>query len=69
MIGSRSRTTAAGAGRRRSCWLAAIQALDGLVSAQKKQIETLSRQNRELARRLRAVEVQSAGQGLQPCSP
>ena len=41
--------------------LAAIQALDGLVAAQKKEIDTLSRQNRDLSRRLRAIEGRAAG--------
>ena len=36
--------------------LAAIQALDGMIAAQRKEIDTLSRQNRELSRRLRAIE-------------
>lgn len=36
--------------------MAAIQALDRLVTAQKLRIESLERSNRELARRLRAVE-------------
>jgi len=36
--------------------LAAIQALDRLVTAQRKQIEMLSRENQALSRRLRAIE-------------
>jgi hypothetical protein len=36
--------------------LAAIQALDAMVSKQQRQIETLTRDNRELQRRLEAVE-------------
>jgi hypothetical protein len=38
--------------------LAAIQALDRLVTAQTSRIEKLERDNRELARRLRAVDGQ-----------
>jgi len=41
--------------------LAAIQALDGLVTAQKKEIDRLSRQNQDLSRRLRAIEGRPRG--------